>query len=415
MIKKKIKIILPVILVAFTFTACVILPGGQVEAGDVGDAGDYTEIEEEYEEALLPVSIVISGVGDIMMHLTQIIAAHDTATDTHDFNNVFDYVRGYLQDSDLSIGNLETTFGGRPYAGWPLFSAPDSVGEALKNAGFDVIVTANNHVYDRGQAGLLRTIDVLEEQGFLVSGSRRYETDPRYAIFEVQGVKIAVVAYTYASSSAAGELFINGIRTQPSSRHMMNYFRYTHLDVDLENARQAVSDARASGADIVIMYYHWGDEYILESNRYQRTIAQRTVDEMHVDMIFGSHPHTLQEAVYLTSALTGRQVPVFYSMGNFVSNQRRETLPTTRNNRHTETGMIAQVTVEFDPNTREIISKRMGAIPTWVERHRVAGRYVFAIIPIDENLESNPTLAVSGNFERARRAGEYADEILGIN
>jgi len=419
MIKKKIIAVIVLFALALALAACTVLQSGQGNEDEALYTGyyEYEEYEYEYEYEPEPqvVSIVISAVGDIMMHLTQIISAHDSATDTHDFNHVFDYVRPYFQNSDLSIGNLETTFGGRPYAGWPLFSAPDSVAEALKNAGFDVITTANNHVYDTFQRGLLRTIDVLEEYNLLFTGSRRDDTLPRYAMFEVQGVNIAVIAYTYSSSNAAGELFINGIRTAPSSRPLVNYFRYTHLDVDLENVRQTVNDARASGADIVVMFYHWGDEYILESNRYQRTIAQRTADEMYVDIIFGSHPHTLQETVYLTSALTGREVPVFYSLGNFVSNQRRETLPTTRNNRHTETGAIAQVTVEFDLDNREIISQTMSAIPTWVERHRVGGRYVFAIIPLDENLETNPTLGVSGNLERARRAWEYADEILRLN
>ena len=416
---KVVKISIALVVIAGCFAAFHFLVGSgyvpyhEIEAAEEPEQLAKT-IEEEYIiEELPPVSILISAVGDIMVHGPQIYAQYVRETSTHDFNNNFDYVRRFFEASDLSIGNLETTFGGAPYAGWPLFSAPDELAEALKAAGFDVIVTANNHMVDRGLAGLLRTIDVLRDNRLIVSGSRLDETEPRYAIFEVHGVNIAVVAYTYATSSAAGNLYINGIRAQ-DSRLLANYFRYTHLDEDLENVRQTVDDARASGADIVILFYHWGDEYVLYSNHYQRRIAYVTAT-MDVDMIFGSHPHTLQEAVYLTNEQTGRKVPVFYSLENFISNQRRESLPTTRNNRHTETGAIAQVRIEFDINNREVISISKSAVPTWVERHRVGGRNVYAIIPLDDDLEANPTLAVSGNLRRAQQAWEYANEILGIN
>lgn len=410
MVKKKVLIFIMAFAMIGLLAGCGSRSGDQ--AGLVG--GEEPEIEEEMIEEEPPVSILISAVGDIMMHLTQINAQYNSQTGTHDFNNNFVYVRPFFEASDLSIGNLETTFGGAPYAGWPLFSAPDALAPALKTAGFDVIVTANNHMVDRGLVGLLRTIDVLRGNGLVVSGSRENDTQPRYAIFEAQGVNIGVVAFTYATSSAAGNLYVNGIRAQ-DARHLINYFRYTHLDEDLENVRRVVEAARASGADIIALSYHWGDEYVLQSNHYQRRIAQRTVDTMEVDMIFGHHPHTLQEVVYLTSELTGRQVPVFYSLGNFISNQRRETLPNTRNNRHTETGAIAQVRVEFDLNNREIISMSKSAIPTWVERHQVGGRHVFSIIPLTDGLEDNTTLAVSGNIGRAQQALVYANDILGIH
>ena len=417
--KKRFKIIIGATAVVGCLAAFLFVFGGQADSGDPGDLGkagediDIAGLAIE-EELLPPVSLLISGVGDIMVHRSQIYAQHDRAADTYDFNNNFQYVRKYFEDSDLAIGNLETTFAGTPYAGYPLFSAPDELGAALKTAGFDVIVTANNHMVDRGLVGLLRTIDVLRGNGLIVSGSRQDDTRPRYAIFESQGVKMGVVAYTYATSSASGELFINGIRAQ-DSRSLVNYFRYTHLDEDLANVKQTVDAARASGADIIAVYYHWGDEYQLTSNNWQRTIAERTVNEMDVDMIFGSHPHTLQEAVYITNIHNGKQVPVFYSMGNFISNQRRETLPNTRNNRHTETGIIAQVRIEFDLNDRKIISMSKGAVPTWVEKYKSGGRDVYAIIPLDNELDANTTLAVSGNLRRAQTAWEDANGILGIN
>jgi len=133
-------------------------------------------------------------------------------------------------------------------------------------------------------------------------------------------------------------------------------------------------------------------------------------------MIFGSHPHVLQEAVYLTNEETGRDVPVFYSLGNFISNQRYETLNHfTPNARHTEIGAIAQVRVAFDMNEREIKEIEKSAIPTWVERQRSGGNWVYTIIPLDENLESNSILRASGNLARAQRALTSAISTLAIN
>jgi poly-gamma-glutamate synthesis protein (capsule biosynthesis protein) len=183
------------------------------------------------------------------------------------------------------------------------------------------------------------------------------------------------------------------------------------LEEDLENVGQTIDAARSAGADIIVMYYHWGEEYQLKSNAWQKTIAERTVNDFDADMIFGSHPHTLQEAVFITNEHNGKPVPVFYSMGNFISNQRQETL----NNRHTETGIIAQVRIEFDIVNREIISISKGAVPIWVEKYKSGGKDVYAVIPLDDGLEANTTLAVTGNLWRAQRAWEDANGILGIH
>ena len=410
MSKKKFTILILIAAIIGCIAAFPLLMADHIDLAEWGEGPEIEEAAvEDIVEELPPLSILISGVGDIMVHRAQIYAQHDSAAGTYDFNNNFSYIKKYLEGSDLAIGNLETTFGGPPYAGYPLFSAPDELAAALKAAGFNIVVTANNHMVDRGMVGLLRTIDVLRGNGLIVSGSRQDETQPRYAIFESQGVKIGVVAYTYATSSASGALNVNGLAAQ-DSRPLINYFRYTHLDEDLENVRQTVAAARAAGADIVAVYYHWGEEYQLKSNNWQRTIAERTVNDMDADMIFGSHPHTLQEAVFITNEHNGKNVPVFYSMGNFISNQRQETL----NNRYTETGIIAQVTIEFDINNREILSISKSAIPIWVEKYKSGGRDVYAIIPLDDELEANTTLAVTGNLWRAQRAWEDASGILEI-
>ena len=406
---KKYLVIFAVLLFAVSFAAC----GVQAEP-EPGLEG-YEEFIEEIPEPEPPVELLISAVGDVMMHLSQINAQRDDATGTFDFNNNFVYIKKYIQESDLAMFNLETTFAGSPYTGFPLFSAPDALAPALKSAGFDVAVFANNHVIDKGIAGFRRTLEVLRENRFMTTGGRlSSEWEPRFVIAEVKGVNIAVIGYTYASSSASGQLLVNGLPVPRGEEGLINYFRYEHLDTDLANIKETVDEARAAGADVVILYYHWGSEYQLTSNQWQRTIAERSVKEMGADIILGAHPHVLQEVGFFFNERTGLQVPVFYSMGNFISNQRRETLPTTQNNRHTETGIIARINILFDVENRRLLDVSVSAIPTWVDRHTRGGRHVYHIIPLDEELENNPTLAQSGQLSKAKAALDDAIGILGL-
>ena len=358
-----------------------------------------------------PIPLLISCVGDVMVHLSQINAQYDSASDTYDFSNNFLYITKYIEGSDLALFNLETTFGGRPYTGYPVFSAPDELAKALRSAGFNIAITANNHMLDRGESGLRRTNEVLRDNGFLVTGSvENGEQEPRYVIAEAKGLKIAVVAHTYAS----GNLLLNGSAVPKGTASLINYFRYDHIDEDLDMIKEIVAEAKNAGADIVIAYYHWGEEYQLKSNEFQRYIAGKTVNEIGADIIFASHPHTLQEIDFITNEATKKRVPVFYSMGNFISNQRVETLDVP-NSRYTEIGIIAQVNLEYDENAGEITCLSAGAIPIWVEKYKSNGRDTYVIIPLDDDLESNETLAASGHLNRAKKAWEDANAILGIN
>jgi len=396
---------------AVCFTACLFSSGGESQI--IEEEGELHEIIEAEEEPVKkePVSLSISCVGDVMVHLSQIYAQHDKSTDTYDFENNFKYVKKYIKAADLALCNLETTFGGKPYDGYPMFSAPDELAPALKSAGFDVAVFANNHILDRGAAGLFRTVDILKENSLLTAGVRASEEEARYTMLDVKDVKIAVAAYTYASSNSSGRLLINGSAAPQGVENLINYIRYSHIDEDIAKIKETADEARAAGADIVIIYYHWGEEYQLKSNEYQRKIAEKTVSEVGADIIFASHPHTLQEAVFITNEETEKRVPVFYSMGNFISNQRKETL----NNHYTEIGIIAQVGLVFDVEERKITSISMSAIPTWVEKYRTGGRDIYAVIPLDDDLEQNETLAASGHLARAKKALEEANGILKID
>ena len=130
-------------------------------------------------------------------------------------------IRDSIKAADIALCNVETTFGGPPYSGYPAFSSPDELAKDLADAGFDVAFTANNHMHDRGENGIVRTVEVLKENGFVTTGSTVDGVSPRYAMINVKGVDIGVIAYTYETPSLDGGVYLNGVR--PVS--------YTHLDV----------------------------------------------------------------------------------------------------------------------------------------------------------------------------------------
>lgn len=129
---------------------------------------------------------------------------------TYSFDNNFEYIKEYIDRSDLALCNVETTFAGGRYTGYPIFNAPESLASALKNAGFDVAITANNHIMDKGLSGMKRTLEVARAEGMHTVGTH-LEGEKEYIVMDVNGVKIGVVAYLYETTLVDGaEPTING-------------------------------------------------------------------------------------------------------------------------------------------------------------------------------------------------------------
>ncbi len=359
---------------------------------------------EEREEA---VSLYISAVGDVMVHKSQITAQYNEAAGTYNFDNNFEHIRKYIEEADLALFNLETTFAGGTYTGYPMFNAPESLAEALKKAGFDVALTANNHIMDKGLSGMKRTLEVCREAGFATAGTR-LDGEKDYLILDVKNVKIGVVAYLYETPSIGSSPTINGNAISVEAWKLLNTFNYNTLDEDLDRVKQSIQNARADGAEIVVCYFHWGEEYQRSPNEYQQYMA-REAASYGADMIFASHPHVIQGMEMLTDDATGRKVPVFYSMGNLISNQRTETL----DNRFTEQGMIAEVRLDYMKSTGQILSVKMSAVPLWVDRYKRNGKYIYTVVPLDDAMADNSSLLESGHLSRARQALEDMKALLG--
>lgn len=396
-------LLLAIIIVAGVFAFPII------EAWIVGDRTEtpFEPAEPYLPDAVSAVDISIVCVGDIMVHKSQIASQYDSSTGTFNYDNNFQYVKKYIETSDLALCNVETTFAGGTPTGYPSFNAPDALAKSLADAGFDVGLTSNNHLYDKGLSGLKRTLRVLRNEGIATAGTR-LPWERNYVLMNVKGVKTAIISYTYETPSNGGRSTINGVILPEGTKELVNSFNYEILDDDLKKVESTIASARENGADIIVCYYHWGEEYQRGPNPWQEYIAEKTV-EMGADVIFASHPHVLQRVDILKHKETGKDVPVFYSMGNFLSNQRAETL----NNRYTEQGMIARVNLKYDMDKGEVTLVGADSMNTWLDKYRSGGRDVYAIVPLDEDLEDNEALKASGHLHRAVQASSDVEAVIG--
>lgn len=331
--------LIAVMMALFLIVGCNPVKGRETD----GDYPNLTDHKEPVIEGPAFKTIVISGVGDIMVHGPQISAQFQPETKTYDFRNNFQYIKPFIQKADISIANLETTFAGaeRGYSSFPQFNTPDALADSLVDAGFNAISTANNHTYDTGTVGVKRTLSVLWERGLKTMGTRQRPEEKSYVILEEKGIKVGLTAFTYETPRWEGHKTINALKLSEEAAGLIDTFSYEYLEEDLERIKQRIQDMRAEGAEIIVFYIHWGEEYQREPNDYQRKIAQRLSD-LGVDIIFGSHPHVVQPIEIIESQVNQHQTLVVYSMGNFLSNQRYEILK----NRYTEDGLMVSVTLK---------------------------------------------------------------------
>jgi poly-gamma-glutamate capsule biosynthesis protein CapA/YwtB (metallophosphatase superfamily) len=242
--------------------------------------------------------------GDVMSHGPQINAARNTLTDSYDYDAGFQFVKPIIEQHDISIANLEVTHAGKPYSGYPQFSAPEELSTALMEAGFDVLLTCNNHSCDGGAKGVIRTLDVLDKLGIQHTGTFRNkaERDKNYPlILNQNGMKMAILNYTFST---------NGISV--AAPLIINYIDSAVIKKDVEKAKKL-------GAEYVICALHWGTEYQSLPNAYQKNWEKYCYD-LGVDMVIGSHPHVIQP---LERKIVNKEEKLtVYSLGNYVSNQR---------------------------------------------------------------------------------------------
>lgn len=324
-------------------------------------------------------NITISAIGDIMAHDDQLKAQFDKDTNTYSFNNNFKYVKPYISNSDLAIGNLETTLAGpkAKYSSFPKFNSPDELADAIKNSGVDIVSTINNHTYDRGSDGVYRTLDVLNSKDIEHVGTQKNDEDENFLIKDVDGVKLGITAYSYGQVYGSTTA-LNGLNINYNDLNNLNIFNSSYVDIAFNEIKDTLDVMNNKESDLQVVILHWGDEYTRQPNEFQKELAKKLCD-YGVDIIIGSHPHMVQPIEMIKSDENDNETLVIYSLGNFLSNQRNEIL----NKKYTEDGVIANIGINKNLNTGETKISNVEYIPTWVNKYNNKnGKLTYEIIPL---------------------------------
>lgn len=296
--------------------------------------------------------ITLLFVGDLMQHDAQIKAAR--TSNGYDYSDCFKHVRREIAEADVAIGNLEVTLGGKPYRGYPSFSAPDEFLFALKEVGFDVLITANNHCLDRQRRGLERTIGLLDSiqmphTGTFIDAEERKGRYP--LLIEKKGFRIVLLAYTYDT---------NGLR--PTGGNIVNY-------IDKEQIKADIHTARTMRPDAIIACMHWGIEYRSLPAKAERELASWLIQQ-GVDHVIGSHPHVIQPMEIQPSKNTPEKHAVVYSLGNFISNMSKE---------KTDGGAMVKLTLKKTPWATYLSDCNYAFV--WTSRPELSGKKNHEVYP----------------------------------
>lgn len=320
-------------------------------------------------------------MGDIMGHDAQIESAYNKADSSYDFNPVFRYIKPYIQDADFAIANLELTLAGPPFQGYPQFSSPDELAVACKNAGIDVLVTANNHSCDKHGPGIIRTIRVMDSLNLQQTGTFTDSIDRKnrnLLILEKENISIGLLNYTYGT---------NGI--SPPLPSMVNL-------IDTLMMFDDIVQARGECLDHLVVFLHWGIQYEEQPNEGQELLTE-FLFRNGVDVVIGSHPHVLQKMVWDQN----QKKAVVYSLGNFVSNQR--TFPRAG-------GTI--VKIDFIKENSSTTIEEISYLLTWVYKPLVQSKYFFHILPCIDFEKSPEFFNNDGAYEKMMEYLDHARELL---
>lgn len=399
---------LSVLLAVLTVFAVFILPGltpdvptEPSESTSLFESTGATETTEQTEpsETTVPTeppivkesTAVIGATGDILLHQQVINSGYQNDKDIYDYTYIFENLARYVGALDYAVANMEGTLSGNEgdyeYSGYPNFNAPDAIAEAAKNAGFDMLLTANNHSYDKRAHGFHRTQQVISDLGLDHIGTKMSLDVKDYIVKEINGIKIGMSCYTYDTRTwTEDRLSLNGIPLNDDDALLINSFNEAYLEEFYEKLSGEMADMKSEGADVIMLFIHWGDEYFTSPNSTQKKIAQALCD-LGVDVIVGGHPHVMQPIELLTGTEDATQHTLcLYSMGNAVSNiTHRDKSPTTGEPRpyECEDGLLFNVTfAKYSDGT--VIVESADVVPYYVNRyyHSDLERNMFPIVPL---------------------------------
>lgn len=337
-------------------------------------------------------NVKLLSVGDIMFHMPQVKAAY-LGDGNYDFRDNFKYVKNHISNADIAIANFETVTTGndKKFSGFPQFNSPKETLFALKETGFDILSTANNHSLDGGKDGILNTLKFIEEYGLKSTGTYKDENN-EFLIEEKNGIKLGFLSYTYG---------LNGLEfylSEDELSYMINLIDEEKIKSDIEDVKKKV--------DLVVVSVHWGVEYQREPNDTQIELGHKMVD-WGANIVLGSHPHVLQKSEIIKK--DGKDNFIIYSMGNFFSNQRKESM----GNAFTEDGVMVEIDIEKDITNDKTVIKEVEFLPTWIYKYNESGKDNFRILSTNDILEQKLEINLSDSVKnRIKMSQEDSMETL---
>ena len=353
----------------------------------------------------------VASQGDLLMH-SPVFGSALQSDGSYNFENIFRYSRDLVASFDYAVANLETTFGGpeHPHVGNQSFCCPDALAANAKEYGYDMFLTANNHSGDSMGDGLIRTLDVTRAAGLATLGSQ-YPGENRYSIVEINGIKIGMVAYTWAFSGNGSKFSLNGLLAI-KDEGQMNYFTKTNPDKLYNELGPIMEAMKAEGAEATMLFIHWGEEYDIHENEAQRKMAQKICD-IGFDVIVGGHAHVVQPMALLESTVDpGHKTVCIYSLGNAVSNQRTGVSDKFPRG-YTEDGVMFTVTFEKYSDGKVYVAGT-DVIPTWVNMHSNNGKREYNILPLIKEQEGTWKETFQMKDNQFNAAVKSYDRTLGI-
>lgn len=390
--------ILIAVLIAAVFTAALFtygVTGGSQDNNTALQTQPSTQATEPSTAPTVPEDpgVTVTGTatlgatGDMLMHMPCVNPALQS-DGTYDFGTYFTNFSAYVQAVDYAVANLETTLAGTAYkySGYPQFNCPDGIIPSLKSAGFDMMLTANNHTYDTLSTGFFRTQEVIAQYGMDHIGTKPDAETDSYLIKNINGIRVGMVCYTYETNDNPDKIDLNGgTDLKEDEEPLINVFLKNDVAGFSADLAENIADMKADGAEAIVLYIHWGEEYQTKQNSQQKAMAQAACD-LGVDVIVGGHPHVIQPLDLLTSTTDDSHKTVcLYSTGNALSNQRIEHMNLKTG--HTEDGIFFSFTlVKYSDGTVRV--EGVEVLPLWINLYTssTTGKAVYDILPLDKEV-----------------------------
>ena len=286
--------------------------------------------------------VTLLAVGDNLIHI-EVVESGEQEDGSLNYDHLYSNLKEEISAADIAVVNQETILGGDDfkYSGYPVFNSPTEIGDALINAGFDVILQATNHTMDMGEKGIDHAIAYWKEHPKVVTLgiNESQEDSEEITIIEKNGIKIAMLNYTYS---------LNGYSLPADKPYLVSMLDKDKMEQDILKAEEL--------ADFTIVFPHWGTEYVYAATSSQTDLTSFYYD-LGVDLVIGSHPHVLEPVEWIETE-KGHKMLVYYSLGNFLSYQKEAPRML---------GGIASVTITKDKNGTYISDASITPIVTHYE------------------------------------------------